>query len=77
MLQPWNATPSQKGAGFVQPLARHEHWHTDVLYLNICGTFYCLRSVLDGCSRANLHWEIRASMTEPEVGLVLQKAKEK
>lgn len=76
LLQPWNATPSKKGTGFVQPLAPHEHWHTDVSYLNICGTFYYLCSVLDGCSRANLHWEIRASMTEPEVELVLQKAKE-
>lgn len=77
LLQRWNATPSKKGTGFVQPLGPHEHWHTDVSYLNICGTFYYLCSVLDGCSRANLHWEIRESMTEPEVELVLQKAKEK
>jgi len=76
LLQLWNATPSKKGTGFVQPLAPHEHWHTDVSYLNICGTFYYLCSVLDGCSRANLHWEIRESMTEPEVELVLQKARE-
>ena len=77
LLQPWNTTPSKKGTGFVQPLAPHEHWHTDVSYLNICGTFYYLCSVLDGCSRANLHWEIRESMTEPEVELVLQRAMEK
>jgi putative transposase len=25
----WNA-PSKKGAGFVQPLKPHEHWHIDV-----------------------------------------------
>lgn len=77
LLQPWTATPSKKGTGFVQPLEPHEHWHTDVSYLNICGTFYYLCSVLDGCSRSNLHWEIRESMTEREVELVLQKAKEK
>jgi transposase InsO family protein len=76
LLQPWTATPSQKGTGFVQPLAPHEHWHTDISYLNICGTFYYLCSVLDGCSRATLQWEIRESMTEREVELVLQKAKE-
>jgi transposase InsO family protein len=76
LLKPWNATPSTKGTGFVQPLAPHQHWHTDISYLNICGTFYYLCRVLDGCSRAILHWEIRASMTEPEVELVLQKAKE-
>ena len=39
LLQPWNATASKKGTGFIQPLAPHEHWHTDVSYLNICGTF--------------------------------------
>jgi len=77
LLKPWTATPSQKGTGFVQPLEPHEHWHTDVSYLNVCGTFYYLCSVLDGCSRANLQWEIRESMKEREVELVLQKAKEK
>jgi transposase InsO family protein len=76
LLQPWKATPSHKGTGFVQPLAPHEHWHTDVSYLNICGTFYYLCSVLDGCSRATLHWEIRESMTERDEEQVLQRAKE-
>jgi len=42
--------PSLKGSGFVQPLRPHEHWHVDVSYLNICGTFYCLCSILDGCT---------------------------
>ena len=77
LLQPWTATPSKKGTGFVQPQEPHEHWHTDISYLNICGTFYYLCSVLDGCSRANLQWEIRESITEREAELVLQKAKEK
>ena len=77
LLNPWTATPSKKGTGFVQPLEPHEHWHTDISYLNICGTFYYLCSVLDGCSRSNLHWEIRESMKEREVEVVLQTAKEK
>jgi putative transposase len=51
MLQPWNAPASKKGTGFVQPLAPHEHWHTDISYLNICGTFYYLCSVLDAPCR--------------------------
>ena len=38
---------------------------------------YYLCSVLDGCSRASLHWEIRESMTEPEVERVVQRTKEK
>lgn len=69
-------TPTQKGTGFVQPLQPHEHWHTDVSYLNIAGTFYFLCSVLDGCSRAVVHWEIRETMKESEVEIILQRGRE-
>ena len=51
--------PSKKGTGFVQPLKAHDHWHVDISYLNLAGTFYFLCSVLDGYSRAIVHWEIR------------------
>jgi putative transposase len=61
----------------VQPLAIHEHWHIDISYLNIKGTFYYLCSVLDGCSSYIVHHEIRESMTESDVELVMQRAKEK
>jgi transposase InsO family protein len=77
LIQPWNPPPSKKGTGFVQPLAPHDHWHTDISYLNIAGTFYYLCSVLDGCSRAIVHWELRESMTEAEVETILQRALEK
>jgi transposase InsO family protein len=77
LLSPWNHTPSLKGTGFVQPLRPHEHWHVDISYLNVRGTFYYLCSVLDGCSRSIVHWEIRESMKESEVELVLQRAREK
>lgn len=66
-----------RGRGFEQPLRAHEHWHVDVSYLNICGTFYYLCSILDGYSRAVLHWEVRTSMTEADVEIVLQRALEK
>jgi len=72
----WSA-PSKKGTGFVQPLAPHEHWHIDVSYINVEGTFYYLTSVLDGCSRYIAHWELRESMTEQDVEIILQKALEK
>ena len=52
ILDRWNRQPSKKGTGFVQPLRPHEHWHIDVAYLNIGGTFYYLCSVLDGASRS-------------------------
>ena len=77
LLRRWNHAPSKKGAGFVQPLAAHEHWHTDVSYLNIHATFYYLCCALDGYSRAILHWDIRAAMTEADVQIVLQGARER
>lgn len=69
--------PSQKGTGFDQPLRAHQHWHVDISYLNICGTFYYLCSLLDGMSRSIVHWEIRESMTEADVEIVIERAKEK
>ena len=69
--------PSKKGKGFVQPIGPHEHWHIDISYLNIAGTFYFLCSVLDGYSRAIVHWEIRETMKEPEVETIVQRALEK
>lgn len=72
----WNAKTSRKGTGFVQPLQPHEHWHVDISYVNICGTFYYLISVLDGCSRFLVHWELRESMREADVEIVLQRARE-
>ena len=77
LLVRWNAGPTKKGTGFVQPLAPHEHWHIDIAYLNVGGTFYYLCSVLDGASRAIVHWEIRESMTEAEVECILERAREK
>jgi transposase InsO family protein len=70
----WNRAESAKGTGFVQPLAAHEHWHVDISYVNVCGTFYYLTSVLDGCSRFIVHGELRESMKEADVEIVLQRA---
>ena len=69
--------PSKKGKGFTQPLGPHRHWHIDISYLNLAGTFYYMCSILDGYSRFIVHWEIRESMTEPEVETIVQRAKEK
>lgn len=77
LIQPGERKPSKKGTGFDQPSAPHEHWHIDISYLNICGTFYYLCSILDGYSRYLVHWEIRESMTECDVEIVLQRAVER
>jgi transposase InsO family protein len=76
LLRRWKGKPSKKGTGFVQPLRPHDHWHVDVAHINICGTFYYLCSLLDGCSRYVVHWEIRASMTEADVEIILQRGRE-
>jgi transposase InsO family protein len=68
--------PSRKGTGFVQPLSPHEHWHVDVSYINIRGTFYFLCSVLDGCSRSIVHWDLRERMLEADVEAILQRGRE-
>jgi transposase InsO family protein len=72
-----NREKSRKGDGFDQPSAPHQHWHIDVSYVNVCGTFYYLCSVLDGCSRYLVHWEIREQMKEQDVELIMQRAAEK
>jgi transposase InsO family protein len=70
-------TPSKKGTGFVQPPAAHDHWHVDISYVNVSGTFYYLCSVLDGFSRFIVHWELREAMTEQDVETILQRALER
>jgi transposase InsO family protein len=76
LLDRWNRKPSKKGTGFVQPLKPHEHWHIDIAYLNVAGTFYYMCSILDGASRAIVHWEVRETMTEQEVEIIVQRGLE-
>ncbi len=76
LLRRWDNQPSKKGQGFIQPLTAHEHWHIDIAYLNLSGTFYYLCSILDGYSRFIVHHEIREQMTEQDVEIILQRALE-
>jgi transposase InsO family protein len=77
LMDKWNGKVSKKGTGFIQPLRPHEHWHIDVSYLNIGGTFFYLASVLDGFSRFIAHWEIHESMTEGQIELIIERARER
>jgi len=77
LLGKWNGKTSKKGAGFEQPPGPHQHWHIDVSYINISGTFYYLCSVLDGYSRSIVHWDLREAMTEADIEIILEAAKEK
>jgi len=76
-LDRWNRRPSKKGTGFVQPIKPHQHWHIDIAYINVVGTFYYLCSILDGCSRYIVHWEIHEAMKEKDVELIIERAREK
>lgn len=69
--------PSKKGTGFAQPSGPHAHWHVDVAYINIAGTFYYMCSVLDGYSRSIVHWDIREQMKETDIELIIQRALDK
>jgi len=63
--------------GFLRYVAiPHQHWHIDVSYLNVCATFYYLCSILDGYIRFLVHWDLREQMTEADIEIVLERAKE-
>lgn len=72
-----NNQRSKKGTGFQQPLVAHGHWHIDISYLNIAGTFYFMATILDGFSRSIIHWDIRHKMEEGDIEIILQAAREK
>jgi transposase InsO family protein len=76
LMRQWNRKDSKKGEGFKQPSKAHEHWHVDVSYLNIRSTFYYFCGLLDGYSRYIVHWEIRESMTEKDIEIIIQRARE-
>lgn len=68
---------SDKGSGYIQPTAPHQEWHTDITYVNVLGTFMFLVAVLDGHCRYVVHHELRASMEQADVMLVVERARER
>lgn len=78
LLNRWNKVKkSSKGNGFDQPALPHQHWHTDIKYVNFRGTFLFLISVIDGYSRYIVHHELRMNMQEFDVEITVQRALEK
>jgi len=76
LLAKWKGKPSKKGTGFEQPPQAQALAHRR-FSINISGTFYYLCRVLDGYSRSIVHWDLRESMTEAKIEIILQGAKEK
>lgn len=78
LLNKWNTVKkSSKGNGFIQPVVPHQHWHTDIKYVNFHGTFSFLISVIDGYSRFIVHHELRRSMQEFDVQITIERTLEK
>jgi len=77
VMRKWIRTKSRKGTGFDQPTAPHQHWHIDIANIKIKGVHYFLICILDGYSRYIVHWDLRESMKDEDVGVVMQAAKEK
>ncbi len=77
LLNARSSAGGSKGKGFTQPSAVHQHWHTDIKYINFKGTFLFFMSVIDGFSRYIVHHEIRTTMSTDDVQLLLQRAREK
>lgn len=77
LLQNQTQKASRKGNGFQGPIRPHQHWHIDISYINIAGTFYYLSAVLDGYSRYIVHWEIREQMLEQDIEIILERARER
>lgn len=78
LLSKWkNRKNSNKGKGYNQPLEAFKEWHTDIKYINFRGAFLFFISIMDGYSRYIVHHELRTSMTELDVEIVLQRAMEK
>ncbi len=78
LLNRWNKVKkSSKGKGFEQPTLPHQHRHTDIKYVNFCGTFLFLISVIDGYSHYIIHHELKMNMQEFGVKITVQRALEK
>lgn len=78
LLNRWNKIKdNKKGRGFDQPTEPHEHWHTDIKYVNFKGTFLFLICIIDGYSRYIVHHELRTNMQEFDIEITVQRALEK
>lgn len=68
---------SKRGEGYTQPEKPHEEWHIDITYVNMLGSFMFLVGIIDGYSRFIVHHELRKSMKDKDISLVLQRAHER
>ena len=72
-----NRKNSRKGFGYTQPDGPHKEWHIDISYVNVVGTFMFLLAIIDGHSRYVVYHDLRGSMEEKDVEMVVQRALDK
>lgn len=60
-----------------KPTTVHQHWHMDIAYIKVRGTFYFLIMMLDGYSRFLLDWELMPDMLGRSVEDFVQRVKDK
>jgi putative transposase len=77
LLSKWKHKKSSKGTGYKQPLAPYQEWHTDIKFINHRGTFLFFISIMVGYTRYIVYHELRETMKEEDVEIVLQRALEK
>jgi transposase InsO family protein len=76
LLYRWKRSQSS-GKRPAKPTSANQRWHTDIMYLHLCGRWYFFVGVIDGYSRYLVHWEILTTMKADDVTLVVQRALEK
>jgi transposase InsO family protein len=69
--------PPPKAKASPNRCARTSTGTLTVSYRNLAGTFHYLCSILDGYSRAIVHWEARETMKETDVAIIFPRAIEK
>ncbi len=60
-----------------KPTRVHEHWHIDIAYIKVRGTFYFLIMMLDGYSRYILDWDLMTDMLGSSVENFVQQVRER
>ena len=78
LIQRWSVSHQYpRGSGFSQPDGHNKHWHIDISYINVKGTFLFLITVLDGYSTKVIHHKLRTQMQQYDIQITVQRAMEK
>lgn len=77
LLCRWKAPQKGKGTYDFKPVAPHDQWHTDLMYLWVAGRWYFFIGILDAFSRKIVHWELLEKASAADVRAAVQSALKK